>query len=175
MTTKKLKSLEENNFEVLIHNLKKYCLSHNIKNRHLDVYKSTKYQAIVAACCPYFDRMVILGSEYSKKKYDFDNRIISLEEFGRFTENFSKLHPDLIEKASHKFKLLLYLRNNRFCVDVLENEVRTQIIAIMMPNKITGDHNGKTALNFENAIRYQVQKYLTQGTTNIDILTELPL
>ena len=175
MITKKLKSLEENNFEILVRDLKKYCLSHNVKNRHCDVYKSNKYQAIVATCCPYFDRLVILGSEYAKKKSDFDDRIISLEEFGRFTESFSKLHPDLIEKASHKFKLLLYLRDHRFCVDVLENEVRTQIIAVSIPDKIIGDRNGKTAQNFENAIRCQVHKYLTHSTTNIDILTDLPV
>ena len=55
----------------------------------------------------------------------------------------------------------------------LASEIRTKIIEVPMPDEITGGHNGKLALSFENAIKEQIVKYISQTQTNIEVLKQL--
>ena len=82
-------------------------------------------------------------------------------------------YPGRMERAKHKFELFIYLEKHNFCIDISENEVRTKIMEVPMPDEITGDHNGKLALSFERAIKEQIFKYISQTQTNIDVLTQL--
>lgn len=73
-----------------------------------------------------------------------------------------------------KFRIFTYLENDTLCLDIEENKARTKLIAIKVPEEIVGDHNGATARAFEQCTKQQIDKYLRQKQTNIDIITELP-
>lgn len=164
-------SEEEANFYELISILKKYALS--FCKRYRSVYKSTKYDAIIVENHPYLSYNAVVGKEYMRKRAEFEERKISLKDWNVFLKDFSRRYPGKIERASHKFKLFIYLENHNFCVDISENGVRTKIMEVPMPDKITGDPNGKLALSFEGAIKEQIVKYISQTQTNIEVLKRL--
>lgn len=166
-------SVEESNFYDLIRILKKYALSSNEKTNGKSISKSKKHNAIIVKNHPYLVYKSILGNEYWDKKAELDEREITLNDWYDFLKDFSMRYPGRMERAKHKFELFIYLENHNFCVDISENDVRTKIIEVPMPNEIIGGHNGKVALSFETVIKDQIIKYKSQRHTNIDILRKL--
>lgn len=167
------KTDEKTNFCKLINILKKCAFGCGVKSSNRNIYNSKKYNAIIVKSHPYLSREVILGKEYREKEQSFYDRQITLEEWYNFNKEFDAKNPGKLERVRHQFKLFVYLQKHNFCIDISENDVRTQIIEIPMPNKITGDHNGALALSFEHALNKQLIKYISQIQTNIEILREL--
>ena len=166
-------SLEESNFYDLIRILKKYALSSNEKPNSKSIYKPKKNNDIIVKHHPYLVYKSILGNEYRDKEAELYERKITLNDWNDFLKDFSMRYPGRMERAKHKFELFIYLEKHSFCIDISENEVRTKIMEVPMPDEITGDHNGKLALSFERAIKEQIFKYISQTQTNIDVLTQL--
>ena len=165
------------NFDLLVHNLRKYCLDfdnlYGNKKYPKRTYFSKKYNAYISERPVYSGR--ISGLEYHNKQIEFwQNRILK-EDFEKFHNEFVAKNPWYPEiRLDGKFRIFTYLENDTFCLDIEENKVRTKLIAIKVPEKIIGDHNGATAWAFEHSINHQIDKYLKQKQTNIDIITELP-
>lgn len=166
-------SLEESNFYDLIRILKKYALSSNEKTNSKSTSKLKKHNTIIVKNHPYLVYKSILGNEYRDKEAELDERKITLNDWNDFLKDFSMRYLGRIERAKHKFELFIYLENHNFCMDISENDVRTKIIEVPMPDEITGGHNGKLALSFENAIKEQIVKYISQTQTNIEVLKQL--
>ena len=168
-----IKNNDESNFYALVNILKKYALGCGVKPTNRNIYKSKKYNAFVVKNHPCLSRKCILGREYMEKQNLFDDRQISFEEWNNFNNEFNTKNPGRSERTRHNFKLFIYLQNHNFCVDISENDVRTQIIEIPIPNKIIGGHNGTLANSFERALNKQLMKYISQLQTNIDVLKKL--
>lgn len=166
-------SVEKSNFSDLINILKKYALSSNEKPNSRNIYKSKKHNAIIVKNHPYLVYKSLLGNEYRDKKEELDERKITLNDWNDFLKDFSMRYPGRMERAKHKFELFIYLEKHNFCMDISENDVRTKIMEVPIPDEINGDHNGKLALSFERAIKEQIVKYISQAQTNIEVLKQL--
>ena len=160
-------------FNDLVGVLKKYALSCGAKPSNRNVYKSRKHKAIIVKKHPYLHYRVVLGAVYRAKESEFNRREISLNDWYVFLSEFSKKYPGRIDRAKHDFKLFIYLESHNFCVDISENDVRTKIVALPMPDEVTGGPNDHLAVSFEHAINSQIMKYISQTQTNIEVLTKL--
>lgn len=173
------KNTIKKNFDILVFNLKKYCLNkfEPIEPGKEKIYFSKKYNAyIVELKCieyliysgKYFDKLKLLYDEYK----NVNERKSAIEEWEFFCSAFKQQNPYRAIKLRSKFRLFIYLLEDNFCFDIEENEIRINLIKIKMPDKIIGDHNGETALAFENIIKKQVENYL-KAKPNIDVITSL--
>ncbi|HBP27097.1 MAG TPA: hypothetical protein DD611_03930 [Alphaproteobacteria bacterium] len=172
------KDLYKANFDKLVHSLQKYCLDydHVYGNRKSPkrTYFSKKYNSYISERTVYSGR--VSGLEYHETQRKFWTGEISKEDFKKFHDKFVAQNPWFLEipRHSREFRIFSYLENNRFCLDIEENKVRTKLISLKIPEEIKGDHNGEIAVAFEQCINRQIDKYLRQKQTNIDIVTELP-
>ena len=171
------RNLCKQNFERLVQNLRKYCLDYDSlygsRKHPKRTYFSKKYNSYISERTVYAGR--ICGLDYQNKQMDFSRNKISAEEFKAFHDNFVEQNPWFPEvRLDGKFRVFIYLENNNFCLDIEENKVRTKLVDIPVPEKIIGDHNGDTACRFERCINRQIDKYLRQKHTNIDIIKILP-
>ncbi len=171
------RNLCKQNFERLVQNLRKYCLDYDSlygsRKHPKRTYFSKKYNSYISERTVYAGR--ICGLDYSKKQMDYLRNEISFEEFKAFHDKFVEQNPWFPEvRLDGKFRVFVYLENNNFCLDIEENKVRTKLVDIPVPEKIIGDHNGDTAWRFEQCINHQIDKYLRQKHTNIDVITVLP-
>lgn len=164
---------EDAKFYALIDILKKRALSCGAKSSNRNVFKSNKHKAIIVRRHPALRYNVILGNEYQQKAAELNARKISLKDWAKFLGEFFKKYPGRIDRAKHDFKLFIYLESHNFCVDISENDVRTKIVALPMPDKVTGGPNDHLAVSFEHAINSQIMKYISQTQTNIEVLTKL--
>lgn len=171
------RNLYKQNFDRLVQNLRKYCLDYDSlygsRKHPKRTYFSKKYNSYISERTVYAGR--ICGLDYSKKQMDYLRNEISFEEFKAFHDKFVEQNPWFPEvRLDGRFRVFVYLENNNFCLDIEENKVRTKLVDIPVPEKIIGDHNGDTACRFERCINQQIDKYLRQKHTNIDILRTLP-
>ena len=164
---------EDAKFYALIDILKKRALSCGDKSSNRNVFKSNKHKAIIVRRHPALGYNVILGNEYQQKVAELKAQKISLTDWTNFIGDFVSRYPGKLERAKHKFKLFIYLENHKFCVDISENDVRTKIVALPMPDKVTGGPNDHLAVSFEHAINSHIMKYISQTQTNIEVLTKL--
>lgn len=171
------RNLYKQNFDRLVQNLRKYCLDCNAlygsQKYPKCTYFSKKYNSYISERTVYAGQ--IAGLDYNKKQMDYFRNEISEEEFKNFHDKFIEQNPWFPEiRLDGKFRVFVYLENNNFCLDIEENKVRTKLVEIPVPEKIIGDHNGDTAWRFEQCINRQIDKYLRQKHTNIDIIRALP-
>ena len=171
------RNLYKQNFDRLVQNLRKYCLDCNAfygSQKHPKcTYFSKKYNSYISERTVYAGRMS--GLDYNKKQMDYFRNEISEEEFKNFHDKFIEQNPWFPEiRLDGKLRVFVYLENNNFCLDIEENKVRTKLVEIPVPEKIIGGHNGDTAWRFEQCINRQIDKYLRQKHTNIDIIRALP-
>lgn len=160
------------NFENLVSALKK-CLLDNLYAEDLrKTYFSKKHNAYISERTPY---LFLMGpsSQYFLLANQYRNDEITREIFELKLKELNNKYSNIYRKTGHKLKLFVYLENDRFCADISDNDVRTKLLEIELPEKISCDHNNSIIIRFENTIKKQLGQYINQFHSNIQVIYAL--
>ncbi len=163
------KTSTKKNFENLVSALEKYLLDSQYACHLRKNYFSKKYNAYISERAPYLF-LDWPQHQYFQLMNRYRNNEISKDVFDLEFKELKTQYGNAYKKMRHKLRLFVYLDTNKFCVDISDNDVRTKLLEIDLPEQVSCSHTNTVVIAFENTIKNQLRKYIYQPHSNIEIL-----